>query len=270
MIPQADIIAWRQTAPWADDGLVEQDLVLSRALVEIFSDRSLARTLAFRGGTALQKVVLTPPRRYSEDIDLVQVQAGAIGSVIDGLRARLDPWLGQPTRARAEATVTLLYRFDSEIPPTRRLRLKVEINTREHFTVFGHIALPLAVRSRWFEGRARIRTYKLDELLATKFRALYQRRRGRDLFDLWDATTHGTVDPERVIEGFRTYLDNEGARVSRAQFERNFAAKARDPAFLDEVRPMLAATVSYNATAAAELVRREFIQRLPGEPWRGR
>ena len=210
MIPQGDIIAWRQSAPWADDGLVEQDLVLSHALVEIFSDRSLASALGFRGGTALQKVVLTPPRRYSEDIDLVQVQPGAIGKIIDGLRARLDPWLDEPKRERAEASVTLLYRFESEIPPTRGLRLKVEINTREHFSVFGHSMLPLAVESRWFAGHARIRTYELDELLATKLRALYQRRRGRDLFDLWDAMTRGTVDPGRVIEGFRTTSTMKG------------------------------------------------------------
>jgi predicted nucleotidyltransferase component of viral defense system len=118
MIPQSDIVAWRQSAPWADDGLVEQDLVVSRALVEIFSDRSLARALAFRGGTAIQKVVLAPPRRYSEDIDLVQVQASAIGEVIDKLRVHLDPWLGQPTRGRAESTVTLQYRFDPRyLPP---------------------------------------------------------------------------------------------------------------------------------------------------------
>lgn len=97
MISQADIIAWRRVAPWGDDGMVEPDLVLSRALVEIFSDAALAPALAFRGGTALPKVVLAPPSRYSEDIDLVQVEAGPIGAVLDRRRGRLDPWLGKPT-----------------------------------------------------------------------------------------------------------------------------------------------------------------------------
>lgn len=78
MIPQADIVAWRQFAPWADDAMVEQDLVLSRAVVEIFSDANLGGGLALRGGTALHKLVLSPPSRYSEDIDLVQVQPGPI------------------------------------------------------------------------------------------------------------------------------------------------------------------------------------------------
>jgi predicted nucleotidyltransferase component of viral defense system len=79
LIPQADIIAWRRVAPWADDGMVEQDLVLSRALVEIFSDPALAQALAFRGGTALHKVVLAPPSRYSEDLDLVQPHGRDLG-----------------------------------------------------------------------------------------------------------------------------------------------------------------------------------------------
>ena len=63
--------AWRANAPWVEDAQVEQDLVISRALVEMFSHSLLARSLAFRGGTALYKLYLTPAARYSEDIDLV-------------------------------------------------------------------------------------------------------------------------------------------------------------------------------------------------------
>ena len=82
MIPRADIVAWRQVAPWADDATVEQDLVLSRALVDIFSEAWLANVVALRGGTALHKLMLVPPGRYSEDLDLVQTEAGPIGSVL--------------------------------------------------------------------------------------------------------------------------------------------------------------------------------------------
>lgn len=72
MIPRAAITAWCPSAPWATDAQVEQDLVLSRAVVEIFSEPTLASALVFRGGTALHKLFLTPAARYSEDIDLVQ------------------------------------------------------------------------------------------------------------------------------------------------------------------------------------------------------
>lgn len=65
MIPQAWITEWRSQAPWVDDAQVEQDLIISRALVEIFSDPSLRESLAFRGGTALYKLYLTPAAGYS-------------------------------------------------------------------------------------------------------------------------------------------------------------------------------------------------------------
>lgn len=132
MIPQANIIAWRSQAPWPTDAQVEQDLVLSRALIEIFSDSFLANELAFRGGTALNKIFINPPRRYSEDIDLVQVNSKTIGPILEALRGILDPWLGKPHWKQTKIVATLTYRFESEIPPITPMRLKVEINTREH------------------------------------------------------------------------------------------------------------------------------------------
>lgn len=153
MISRAFITAWRSHVPWVDDAQVEQDLVLSRALAEIYSDPLLTEELAFRGGTALHKLFFKPAGRYSEDIDLVQVRAGPIGAIIDALRARLDPWLGSPQRKQGHGRVTLIYRFMSEIPPTEPLRLKVEINTPQTVDPFsGREALlaDLAVEIRHF------------------------------------------------------------------------------------------------------------------------
>lgn len=115
MIP-ADLIAeWRAQTRWATDEQVEQDLVLCRALVTIFEDAELAGAVALRGGTALHKLHFSPSRRYSEDIDLVQLRPGPFGPIIDRLRARLDPWLGEPKREQGQG-VRLIYRFESEIP----------------------------------------------------------------------------------------------------------------------------------------------------------
>lgn len=184
MIPQAAITAWRAQAPWALPEQIEQDLVLSRALVAIFSSPSLATELAFRGGTALHKLHLRPPGRYSEDLDFVQVRAGPIGPVLTALRAALDPWLGKAKYKAGEGRATLLYRFVAEGAEAVPMRLKVEINTREHFAVLPMRHEPFAVDSRWFRGQARILTFSPEELLGTKLRALYQRRKGRDVFDL--------------------------------------------------------------------------------------
>ena len=57
MISAAYIKEWRRAAPWQKNDQVEQDLIISRALVEIFNQSVLAENLAFRGGTALYKLI---------------------------------------------------------------------------------------------------------------------------------------------------------------------------------------------------------------------
>lgn len=73
MIPKPYIAKWQKHAPWKEFSQVEQDLIISRTLIELFSDDFLKENLAFRGGTALHKLYLNPAPRYSEDIDLVQI-----------------------------------------------------------------------------------------------------------------------------------------------------------------------------------------------------
>jgi predicted nucleotidyltransferase component of viral defense system len=272
VIPRAHITSWRANASWSTDAQVEQDLVLSRALVEIFSDPLLGAQLALRGGTALYKLYLLPPPRYSEDIDLVQTDAAAIGPVMTALHAKLDPWLGEPRRKQAQGGVTFIYRFDSEIPPVTPLRLKVEINTREHFAVYGYVKWRFEVSSPWFSGAAEVPTYSLEELLGTKLRALYQRKDGRDLYDLATALIKAPdLDVERTVQCFLEYMRRTGARISRAEYEANLLDKVADPVFLADVDPLLAPTAAerFNAGRAAAAVMEHFIARLPGEPWRG-
>jgi predicted nucleotidyltransferase component of viral defense system len=269
VIPRDYITEWRAHAPWVADVQVEQDLVICRALVELFSKPLVASALAFRGGTALYKLHLLPAARYSEDIDLVQIEAGAIGPVLKEVRAALDSWLGEPSWKQSEGRVTLNYRFRSEDVPPLAMRLKLEINSREHFTVMGHRTVPLEVASRWFTGRADVPTFTLDELLGTKLRALYQRKKGRDLFDLARALEHADVDRERVVACFSRYMQKQGERVSRAVFEQNLAEKRSDPVFTGDIGPLLAAGAAWDMDRAFESVLRELVALLPGAPWRG-
>lgn len=178
MIPQAFITEWRAEAPWADDAQVEQDLLISRVLVEIFSTDELNSTLGFRGGTALNKLHLDVPRRYSEDIDLVQLTPGPIGDIINPLQHRLEGVLGRARVSLRERSARLVYRFDSEIEPVVRLRLKVEIDTRDHEPVLGSVTRRFDLTSGWFTGAAEVLTYPIDEVVGTKLRALYQRSKG--------------------------------------------------------------------------------------------
>lgn len=198
MINRAAIMQWRTHVPWNANEQVEQDLIISRALVAIFSDDFLASKLAFRGGTALHKLYLSPQPRYSEDIDLVQIDAEPIKSTMYRLGEVLN-FLPDRVTKQKRFNNTMLFRMESEIPPTVQIRLKVEINCFEHFNELGLVKIPFSVDNSWFTGQCELTTYRLNELLGTKLRALYQRKKGRDLFDLYKALTLHEVNPDEII-----------------------------------------------------------------------
>lgn len=262
MIPRNLITEWKSHVPWADDSHVEQDLIISRALIELFGEPELANQIAFRGGTALYKLYLLPPARYSEDIDLVQVTAAPIGPLLDLIRGKLDPWLGKPQRSRSSGGVTLLYSIQAETTPPTRMRLKVEINSREHFSVYGFQSRPFHVSSRWFSGEATIKTYTLDELLGTKLRALYQRRKGRDLFDVWLGLTAGKANPEKVVTAFRKYITNQDVKISQKDFLLNLDEKSKLSEFMEDIRVILAPGFIYDSDDALNLVKNLLISLL--------
>jgi len=180
----------------------------------------------------------------------------------------LIPGLAGLSGSKPPGRITFNYRFQSEDPTPITLRLKVEVNTREHFTVHGFQKVSFAVNSRWFRGEGDITTYDLDELLGTKFRALYQRRKGRDLFDMATALWQGGVDPQRIIAAFLHYMAQDGHSITRAVFEENLSAKLEDNRFRSDIPPLLAVGRDWNIGDAAAVVGQTLCPLLPGEPWR--
>jgi predicted nucleotidyltransferase component of viral defense system len=262
MIPKDFITEWRAFAPWIFDSQVEQDIVISRVLVEIFNDEVLSNELAFRGGAALSKLFLGA-HRYSENIDLVQINASPIGPILNRLRSILDPLLGKPSRNNKEGNVNVVYKFNSEENPNVPLKLKIEINTRENFSVFGIVEIPYKVESRWFSGSASIKTYKIEEMLATKLRALYQRRKGRDLYDLWLALSSiPNLAKKDIVMAFRKYLKNGGHLISKKDFLENMKDKMSNKDFLTDINPLITDIEDYNINDAYLLVKTELLELL--------
>lgn len=259
MIPQSYITAWRNKAPWQENYQVEQDLIIERALVEMFSDDFLKERLAFRGGTALHKLYLPPAARYSEDIDLVQINAAPFGDIIDKIRERMA-FLGTPRINQKQHNNTIVYKIQSEddIP----MKLKIEVNTREHFTIYGLQELPVQLNSEWSNGEASILTYSLDELLATKLRALYQRKKGRDLFDLWYAMNNANVDPAKVVEAFKHYMQEEGHGVSQKEFIDNMEKKIADKDFAGDMNGLLRSGLEYDALEAYDFINENLLKKI--------
>lgn len=271
MIPALNITAWSRNAPWAEQRQIEQDLLISHAIVEIFRDPFLAQELRFRGGTALNKLHFPKPLRYSEDIDLVRTTAGPIGPVLDRLRAVLEPWLGRAAFVQSDVAPKLRFRIEAE--DSTALRLKVEINTREIEAYAGPASLLYRVENPWFTGEAEVATFTPEEMLATKLRALLQRNKGRDLIDLSHAlAVLAGVDRARVAAYLSRYLEGAGQTISRAEAEQRMFGKLSRPGFLADIRPLLAAEEAERLTEAAmtaafEAVFGGLVVRLPGASW---
>jgi predicted nucleotidyltransferase component of viral defense system len=274
MIPMMNIIAWSHRAPWPELRQVEQDLILSRAIVAIFSEQHLRQQLRIRGGTALNKLHFPRPFRYSEDIDLVRTESSPIGPVLDHIRDVLEPWLGRANFDQSPVAPKLRFKVAAEDAASPALiRVKLEINTAETEAYDPPRGIPFRVDNPWFNGSAEVMTFTTEEMLATKLRALLQREKGRDLFDL----AHGLdvfkdLNRARLLECFNLYLKRANLKIPRAEAEKRMFAKLRRPRFLDDMKPLLPAAAFHQfgdeSTQQAFLtVFNHLVVNLPGEPW---
>ena len=269
MIPQAYIQAWREHAPWPNPAQVEQDLIICRALCDLFNAPALAGKIAFRGGTAIHKLLFKQPLRYSEDIDLVQTQAEPIGPTVDAIRDSLA-WLGKCNREQAGHSMHLVFRFSPESAPQATLKLKVEINTREHDVLLGYRRYPFAMASDWYSAQAELLSFEPEELFGTKLRALLQRRKNRDLFDLHHGLLQLDMDPDQVVACLDHYLALEAHPISRAEAEERMLKKLTR-SLTEDIEPLLPVGVRFDQAVAIEAfngVWRQLIARMRGDAWR--
>lgn len=153
------------------------------------------------------------------------------------------------------------------MPPVQQIRLKVEINCFEHFNVQGLRKVPFKVENPWFRGACELTTYSLDELVGTKLRALYQRKKGRDLFDLQLAIQSGLLDVDRVLESYRRYMEFVVEKIpTYKQYVQNMELKMLDPEFLGDTDILLRTDASrFEPAAAWDLVKSTFVDRMPGK-----
>lgn len=254
MIRRNEIIQWGVDHPWQNENQVEQDLLLSRAMIEIANDGLLGQELVLRGGTAFHKLFLPEPYRYSEDLDFVRTTTGGIGGVMKGLTA-LGGELGFDVRTKMGKFPKVYWRFTFE--DGKPGKIKIEINTFERSPMLPLARVSHSVSSPFYTGQAAIPTFQVEELVATKLRALYQRKKGRDLYDLWLALTVLELDPSKILEAFPAYRP-EG--LSGEQIIDNLRIKLQDKEFCSDVNAMIKASApEYDPQIAGELVIEELL-----------
>jgi predicted nucleotidyltransferase component of viral defense system len=261
MIPEDFIESWGKNVSWQMNEQIEQDLIISRALVDLYNDPHIKQALVFRGGTALNKLFINPPARYSEDIDFVQKNPGPIGQTIDAIRKLLKPWMGDPKWKITQRGAKLIYKYESsnQIPA----KLKLEINTTEHFQVLPLKTVPFSINSDWFKGAADIITYEIDELMATKLRALYQRRKGRDLFDVWYAVDRKLINLDKVFDIFSEYNVYNNVKISGEDFMKNIELKKNHRDFHMDMRVLLSSKLHWDFDEAYQFVIDNVISMMP-------
>jgi predicted nucleotidyltransferase component of viral defense system len=277
-ITPRDVLGHQLEVPWSSLLQVEQDLLLCRAMAALFKDDFLRGQLAMRGGTLLHKVHLAPASRYSEDIDLVAVGDRPEDHIRKGLRRVLLPVLGNPKRsaweslrlavrnaARPSRVLRMSYDVPSVVEPAKFLRIVVEANVTERTPHRPICELPFGFLFRKEQLETIVRGYEINEMLGTKMRALFQRRRGRDLFDLHRALTMRVpgLDTGAVIESFCHYLEKEEVRAGRAEFTALLEGHLADPGFCSDMNDLLRLGIDYDPREAARLVQRELIDLLP-------
>jgi predicted nucleotidyltransferase component of viral defense system len=280
MIPitRQDILAHQTVVPWSAQYQIEQDLLLCRSMAALFNDKFLSAQIAMRGGTLLHKVHLAPPCRYSEDIDLVVVGPRPEGHIRRAIRRVLTDVLGEP-KASVWDTITLALRntvkpsrvlrmtcsLPSIMEPGRMLDIVVEANVTERAPHRPVVPIPFLFPFRGQPVQTEIKGYDIHELLGTKMRAMFQRKRGRDLFDLyWALTKSATpVEPAGIIESFQHYMKQEGTKAPRTEFIGILEGHLRDRGFCSDMEPLLRVGITYDPQSAGTYIKINLLSLLP-------
>jgi len=276
-ITRQDILAHQAVVPWPAQYQVEQDLLLCRAMVALFEDAFLSSQVAMRGGTLLHKVHLAPPARYSEDIDLVVVGTRPAEHIRRAIRRVLTDVLGAPKASvwdtlklairntvKPSRVLRMTYSARSIIEPGRTLEIVVEANVTERKPHRSVVEMPFSFPFRDKFIQTRVKAFDIHEMLGTKMRAMFQRKRGRDLFDLYWALTKSPnpVDLAAIIASFQHYLKQEGTQAGWAAFVGILDAHLKDRGFCSDMELLLRNGITYDPQAAGSYVEANLLNLL--------
>lgn len=125
------------------------------------------------------------------------------------------------------------------------------------------VRVPFSVENDWFNGQCEVLTYELDELVGTKVRALYQRLKGRDLFDVYTALITDKLNLDRVMTAYDRYLRFVASHApTYKEFVLNMDEKMHNPEFLGDTTDLLRPGLTFDPQPAWEKVREEIVSCL--------
>lgn len=248
-----------------DIAIIEKDYVLSWILKGIFGS-NLAKSLVFKGGTALSKAYFKN-YRFSEDLDFTickNINTGDIESILVKICEDVSSESGielnfiSLDQTRDEIGKEA---FESKIayigPRTHRGnpgRIKLDLTAYEKIFL-PKATLPL-IHSYSDECQATITAYQLEEILAEKLRTIIQRAYPRDLYDAWyilkfypgklnfekaTETYHKKCDYKNVsLVDWQVFLKSDGVAGKKVAFANSLGKQIKTlppfPELLEELR----------------------------------
>src|SRR5882757_1945165 len=169
--------------------------------------------------------------------------------------------------AKPSRILRCVYRVPSVSAVGRELTVEVETNVSERLPKYPLQRLPVALDFRREHLESTVVSYDINEMLGTKMRALFQRKKGRDLFDLyWALTTESAlpVKVDAVVSAFQHYMREEGTSVPRSEFVAHLRSCTEDRVgFCTDMTPLLRRDLHYDARTAGSYVEDQVLSRLP-------
>jgi len=178
------------------EDVVEKDYVLGWLLWGIAADPELGKSWAFKGGTCLKKCYIET-YRFSEDLDFTVLPDGPVrpdevAPILVRVLERVTDESGidfsvmeprfRSRRSKGSTEGRVYYRGPRAAPGAASVKLDLtsdEVLARE--TVMRPIAHPY---DDALPAPAKARCYSFEELFAEKLRAMGERSRPRDLYDI--------------------------------------------------------------------------------------
>jgi predicted nucleotidyltransferase component of viral defense system len=233
--------------------LAELDYRLVKILDAVYHDDFLAKRLYMKGGTAINKLYLKETSRLSVDLDFNHIgpkeevlkERHAIREHICKILEKHDEECITHYKHRYEQT-TIKARYKTLMGPTRSL--KIEISHVERFPILP----PVQKQVKTPEGNSEVTTYTLEELTSTKLRALMERSKGRDVYDLY-FISQLKPDPAITRKMFLYYF-YRSRKVFNPKIHYQNLTERYEKTYVDDVSAFVRSTVKFDLGKAAKEV----------------
>ena len=236
MLTQAQVQRYSNESGLRDIMIAEKEVVLT-FLLQLLSERGILDRLAFKGGTCLRKMFVGSQGRFSTDLDFTGVEEHDHEEIILEMMAAFEQvyhgiQFAIPDEGYYATEETLSWgvnpTYSHEWNASGDSEIKLQISRRETPTLPTERRAQIAQSYFRFLSfaPAEITCLALNEILAEKIRACYQRNKARDIYDLgvfatrpldqalirrlvvlklWQA--HDTFDPAHLIQKFEDGRD---------------------------------------------------------------